>query len=127
VARREVYIGSFEDPGFSWGYEEEGSPPCRLSPFFPPAERGGYLPGPFEEVLLRIDDGSLEGELVDESTWVARATKEDLKRFIDHLYESHSWYLPGSPIPHLLESLKELEAFVDSLEPGKEYALVASA
>lgn len=123
----DAYIGKLEDPSFSWGGDGvEGSPPRRISPFFPPTPGGGMMDSAFWRVIRWIDDGRLEGKQVDWGAWVAKATKEDLERFIDSLYAHHEWYSSGSPMPHLLESFKELEAFVENLEPGKDYALVAS-
>ena len=97
----------------------------RISPLFPPTPGGRMEDRPFWQVIRRIDDGRFNGKQVDWGAWEAEVSKKAIRQFVDDLYSGHDWYLPGSPMPHLLKSFEELKEIVDNLEPGKQYTLVA--
>ncbi|MDP9454430.1 MAG: hypothetical protein M3Q60_01290 [Actinomycetota bacterium] len=114
----DVYIGRLDDPGFSWGSEGgEGSPPGRLSPFFPyaPGHTSRYPGGAFGVLLDAIERGRFEGRQVDWGACVAVATKEEIAAFLDELYGNKE---SGASA--------ELRGYVAGLEAGRSYALVAS-
>ena len=120
----DVYIGSLEDPGFSWeGGNWEGNCPHRLSPFFPPV---GPAYGAFSVVIERIRQGVYDGKQVDWGGFVARVTRFEIEKLIEELYTNQQIYGPDSTLPHLKKQLEELKAYVRRLSTTAKYALVAS-
>lgn len=109
----DAYIGSLEDPKFSWsGGDWQGDIPEPIGPLFPPTQRSrGYSSNAFGEILARINEGAFEGKQVDWGAWVAKADKEQLRSFVDDLYPARQ--------------TKALRRFIDGLDDDK-YAFVAS-
>jgi hypothetical protein len=117
----DVYIGDLSDPSFRWdGGDWNGNVPKRLSPFFPDGHR---VQG---AVLKRIEDGTYVGKQTDWGGHVAKVTKQQIKDLIEEQYGDREWYKHPSPMPHMLQDLEELRAFVDSLQERKLYAFVTT-
>lgn len=107
----DVYIGRLDDPTFLWeGGNWNGNVPARIGPLFPVV---GYYK-PFWEVIKRIEDGTFVGKQTDWGAWVARVSQNDIRKFIKEMV--------GDLAP---ESWQGLNAFVENLDAGEEYALVA--
>lgn len=121
----DVYIGNLDDPEFNWeGGNWEGNIPRRISPFFPHKwTPSGY--SPFSEVVERIRAGIYNGKQTDWGGWVARVTKKQIMELLDELYPPE-WYRAQEHFPWILQQMEELKRFVESLDPSKEYALVAA-
>ena len=120
----DVYIGSLEDPHFSWeGGDWNGNCPRRLSPFFPPVGPAYHA---FYIVVNRINEGIYDGKQVDWGGFVARATRFEIEKLINELYTDVPLYGPDSSSPHLIKQLEELKAYVRGLSTTQKYALVAS-
>jgi hypothetical protein len=116
----EVYIGRLDDSRFSWdGGNWQGNVPHRLSPYFPPVGANGE----FREVTRRIESGRYDGKQTDWSGWTARVSKTDIAELIDTLYADYS---QSSELRHIETQLDELRAYVEDLEDGPPYALVAT-
>lgn len=107
---RDVYIGELgDDEALDWGGTfERGNAPVRIGPFFPHTARTV----PWDLLRRQIDARRLTGERVDWGAVVARVTVDDIRAF------AHDCY--GSEVP------AEVAEFVESLEPTRRYALVAS-
>jgi hypothetical protein len=97
-----------------------------LSPFFPSTFNRRH----FGEVIDRIQNGRYEGRQVDWGSWEAVVTKKDILEFIADMYgERGKDYLARYDkecLSFKREQMYELLIYVDKLEDGKEYALVAS-
>jgi hypothetical protein len=108
-----AWIGDLNDPVFSmssgsWG----GNVPRRMGPEFP------YSTVPFNAIIQKVNNGEFEGKQVDWGGTVAVVNKQQIIRFIEEVY----------PLPHnelLSERIKELKDYIENLEEGKSYALVA--
>jgi hypothetical protein len=97
-----------------------------LSPFFPFTFNSRH----FFEIKHRVEDGRFEGRQVDWGSWEAVVTKKDILEFIADMYGERgkdylARYDKGS-LAFKREQMYELLNYVDKLEDGKEYALVAS-
>ena len=116
----DAYIGDLDDPDFKWeGGDWNGNTPPRLSPYFPPC---GITPDmPFWWIKDRVESGKLVGKQTDWGAWTAKVGK---KQIIGFMYEYYD-HRKSNMMPHLRQQLEELRKFVDSLEDGKMYALVA--
>lgn len=112
----DVYIGSLDDPEFAWN----GNVPRQKSPLFPDGHKA------FWEVRRRIAQGDLDGKQTDWGGWVARVKQSQIETFIRDLYEGHTWYESGSPMPHMEQSFKDLKAYIGQLNDNDIYALVAT-
>ena len=120
----DVYIGSLDDPHFSWeGSDRASNCPRRLSPFFPPVGPG-Y--GAFSVVISRIQKGVYDGKKVDWGGFVARATRFEIEKLINELYANQPDYGPDSKFPQRRKQLEELKEYVRGLSTTEKYALVAS-
>ena len=97
-----------------------------LSPFFPFTFNRRH----FWEIKHRVEDGRYKGRQVDWGSWEAVVTKKDILEFIADMYgERGKDYLAKYDKEYLSfkrEQMYELLDYVDKLEDGKEYALVAS-
>lgn len=112
----DMYIGDLQDPTFHWeGADWNGNVPHRLSPFFPPGYSSG-LKNPFWALINKIETNAFDGKQTDWGGWVARINKDQLLAFIDQLYGDYEQS----------SSLKGLRAYVATLDPEKQCALVAA-
>jgi hypothetical protein len=114
----DAYVGRLDDPDFLWdGGDWSGNVPHRLSPFFPSTREPVFW-----EVLRRIERGDYEGKQTDWGGWVAKVTKQQLLEFMTDIY--------GAPEQTTLNNaahpLHELQQFIERLEDGGQYALVAT-
>jgi hypothetical protein len=117
----DVYIGDLDDPTFSWDGAnwEIGNVPHSTSPYFPP-------PVPFGRLIDNIHEGKLVGKQTEWGGSVARARKAEIRAFIDESYSGSTLYAQPTPLEaDLVEQMRQLLAFVDSLDDHKQYALVA--
>lgn len=111
-----VYVGDLEDPTFKWkGGDWNGNVPARLSPTFPPM-RGSYN-AVFHHWL---GEKGIECEQTDFGGWVARVTKSQIIDFIAEAYRG------GEDLPWVAHDLPALRRFVETLQDGHDYGLVAT-
>ena len=119
----DVYIGNLDDPKFHWeGGNWEGNCPGKLGPWFPPGQQSG-LRGPFWDLIEKIKTNQFEGKQCDWGSWVAKVHKEEIEAFIDEVYGA---YEQPKELAHLRKKFDELKAFVATLDPAKQYVLVAT-
>ena len=105
-----TYIGDLADPSFSWnGGDWDGNIPRGISPAFPPTIE--HYNRKFHDWVARTE---VTCKQTDFGGWVARVDKPRLLDFIRFCY---------GPDPD--EAVTELIEFVNTLEDGGEYALVA--
>ncbi len=81
---------------------------------------------PFWQVIRRIEQGQFGGRKVDWGSWEAKVSKEAIERFVDDVYGRYEGRETGSPGERPPGSVAELREFVDNLDPGKRYTLVAA-
>jgi hypothetical protein len=122
-----TYIGDLEDPSFTWNPDEStynrGNAPRAVSPRFPVlggVESVGFI------LVCKIASGEFGGKQVDWGCWVARMTKAQIVDFINRYYllaECGRRY--GQPGASFELEYGELLSYVNRLESGKEYGLVA--
>ena len=98
----------------------------RISPLFPPAPGGTMEDKPFWRVIRGIEQGRFRGRQVDWGSWEAKVSKRTIKQFVDDVYPGYESREPDSYGPNSPGSVEELREFVDNLEPGKQYTLVAA-
>lgn len=115
----DVHIGNLDDPTFHW---EGGNCPGKLGPWFPPGVQSG-LRGPFWTLIERITTNQFEGKQSDWGSWVAKVNKEQIEAFIDEVYGT---YEQPEALAHLCKKFDELKAFVATLDPTKQYVIVAT-
>ena len=109
----DVYIGTLDDPDFRWeGGNWNGNCPRRISPVFPVVNYKLFF-----ELIKRIEDGVYIGKQTDWAAWVARVSKAQIRDFIKEM--------SASLAPETSSTMAELNAFVESLNSGEEFALVA--
>jgi hypothetical protein len=89
---------------------EIGRGPAPMNRFFP-TDHGRA----FGRVISMVKAGA--GDVNSSGEWVARASKAQILKLIAELYGGNNWHGPG---------LKDLVAYVDTLDDDKEYALVGS-
>ncbi|MDE3043149.1 MAG: hypothetical protein KGJ82_21625, partial [Nitrospirota bacterium] len=59
----------------------------------------------------------------DWGSWAAKVRKEEIEAFIDEVYGA---YEQPNELAHLRKKFDELKAFVATLDPVKQYLLVAT-
>jgi hypothetical protein len=119
----DVFVGELSDgpDPLDWGGTWSGNTPEKRGPYFPPlaAETA------FRRVQDMIGRGEFPGKQVDWGAWAGKASKAQILKFIEELYDGNHWYRPASPMPHLYKQFQELLAYVNALCEDKEYALIA--
>ena len=116
-----VYVGDLADPNFRWeGGDWDGNVPRPLGPSFAGGDFRMYA-----AVMHAIREGRYEGKQTDFGGWVAKVRRQHILDLIEELYGRDPWYTDPSKMPHLYMQLRELRAFVHSLDPAAIYALVA--
>jgi hypothetical protein len=124
-----TYIGDLDDPTFKWeGGNWDGNIPAGLSPSFPPYKGFSYV----DLFLKWVVASGCEYKQTDWGAWVAKVTKKQIQEFIsvcygaDESYTNEEKALRWQGKAYLVERLKSLTAFVDTLDETKLYALVAT-
>jgi hypothetical protein len=116
VTTTDIWIGSLEDPSFSWqGGDWSGNTPKAISPRFPPISQSKA--GRYADWLK---SGSIDDKQTDWGAWVAKATGTQLVQLLELVYEG------DEELPWVVCDLPELKAFVKTLDPKKLYALVTA-
>jgi len=111
-----VYVGDLDNPRFKWeGGDWNGNVPPRLSPEFPP--RPQHYNGDFHAWVQKT---RVECKQTDFGGWTARVTKSQIAEFIAEVYRG------DEELPWVKDGLIELNAFVDTLDGRRVYALVAT-
>ncbi|MDR3592926.1 MAG: hypothetical protein P4N41_24975 [Negativicutes bacterium] len=122
-----TYIGDLDDPEFTWNPDEytydRGNAPRAVSPRFPVlrgVESAGF------RLVCKIAAGEFRGKQVDWGCWVAVASKAQIIDFINscYLWAECGWR-DGPPGPAFEQEYDELLSYVNRLESGREYGLVA--
>lgn len=117
----DVYIGRLDDPRFSWDEGDwKNNIPRPISPFFPPIK--GEDDRPFRALIDRIKKGEFNGKQTDYAGWVARVRKSEIKGFAEDLYGA----FPELKTRYRAKEIRVLFEFIEKLDEGKTYALVAS-
>jgi hypothetical protein len=122
-----TYIGDLDDPAFTWNPDEKaynsGNAPRAVSPRFPVlsgVESVGF------SLVCKIASGQFDGKQVDWGSWVARMTKAQIVDFINSYY---LWAECDRRCVQLGSTFEmeynELLSYVNLLESGKQYGLVA--
>ena len=127
-----VYVGSIDDPDFSWDPAAAKSPhynlPRRLGPFFPPSQHLASY-GAWSLLVRRIRSGEYDGRQVDWGGFAARMDLDGVRHFTNEVFPPDFTFGAPPEFPemyaHLESQLAELRTFVDALAEG-EYYLVAS-
>ncbi|QOL50236.1 hypothetical protein [Massilia litorea] len=121
-----TYIGDLHDPKFDINNFEIGNLPRNLCPSFPPV--GEHYNRPFHDwVGLR----EVPIKETDYTAYVATLSKSQIEDYIRFAYDSDPSYndpkamLTWEGKAYLVEKLNEIKDFVATLDPCKEYALVA--
>jgi hypothetical protein len=118
-----VYIGELGPKGgLDWGGDPHiaNAPKC-MSPSFPPTSD---RPSPHNLLKDRISQGAMPGLQAD---WGAWATRTDKRQILAYCYGAQ--VIAGAErlsFAHLDDQLRDLLRFVEALEEGRLYALVAS-
>lgn len=118
----DVYIGDLEDPSFNWdGGDVGGNIPNSISPIFPHV--WGHYSSKFHEW---VDNTGVVSKKTDFAGWVAIVRKSQIEDFLMYAYGSDNRYT--DPVSGVVkdDQLKILQQFVDGLDPGRDYALVAA-
>jgi hypothetical protein len=117
----DAYIGYVDfDQSFQWeGGDWNGNIPKRQSPFSPG--------GGFRTIKARIASGEYEGKKTDWGSWVAKVTKRQIFDFVEYIHDGGKEFVPGGNYGYdwQCKAYQDLVVFVDELEDGKLYYLVA--
>jgi hypothetical protein len=105
---RDVYIGELgADGALDWGGDPRtGNIPKRIGPFIVAA-------GAHERVIQWIEGGRLSGRKVDWGAHAAKVSVQGIAEFLDASFGSG--HIPP-----------DLATFIATLDPSRDYALVAS-
>ena len=120
----EVYVGDLDDPDFHWdGGNWNGNVPKPIYNIFP------IVGGSYNECFHRwVNKADVECRQTDFGGWVSRVTKQQLVSYIEYCYGEDPKYADpdDQSWKHLIDRLKGVRHFIESLEDGKVYALVAT-
>ena len=122
-----TYVGDLDDPAFSWNPDDSayngGNAPRAVSPQFPALngmESVGF------HLVCKIASGEFSGKQVDWGCWVARVTKAQIVDFINRYYLWAECSRRYAQLDSTFEmEYNELLSYVNLLESGKQYGLVA--
>ena len=73
---------------------------------------------------IKLKKGAFEGKQVDWGGWVAKVKKEEIIKFLNEIYDKE-WFLKNKERIYVLQNLDKLKEYVNTLDPIKQYALVA--
>lgn len=91
--------------------------PTRRSPFFTEGHKARKL------FFHWRDSGIIEATQTDWAAWVAFVTKQEIEDFFEHHYSDISY---DEDFAHLEEERRELQRYIEQLNPDIKYALCAT-